>query len=411
MLFLILDWKQPLFYLGGDSKQYIDYANNLSLLFGDTERFSASLIVRTPGFPTLLWLAQHLSGGDLRVGLLLLHTTFAAGAVFLCAWVFRDTIPIVLSGLAVGLTIVLSREIFPAVVTEWTAMMLLLIEYALCVRYLSANKKFDLYCFTFGISLLVLIKPIFVFSLVLPLFLAWKREVLLTAKLGRVLLTSLIYFPILVVVLVNEVRFRTLSISPAGSLSFAAVLASFGASSQLETDSIQFKNFVEQLEKRRVTASVTELEKLRDLEAEGLFSAAAINYDNFMALREDLGLKWMEFLGLVNEYIKRGLVDYHSLYWRFVVSGLLSLFESLWMVIPGLLLPFCFLSRVRERPVAQATIFFYIGHLLQVVTTCFFGVIHSRYYNLTYFPMLTISLASTFFFIFSLLKKERSLSS
>ena len=159
------DWSAPLSYLAGDSLQYIQFSE---LIFSNTflkadHTTPYSLILRTPGFPLLLALGKLVAGGDLRVGLLTIHVGLAVLGMILLCEAFRPYLPRILTGTVVILLFRCCGEIFPAVMTEWSSIALLMIFYATFLKYLQSRTLTWLYLGTACISCLILTRPVFSF--------------------------------------------------------------------------------------------------------------------------------------------------------------------------------------------------------------------------------------------------------
>jgi hypothetical protein len=400
-----LFWDRSLMYLPGDSIQYINFAQNLSGFLQSPEHLQPAYVVRTPGYPLLLALTQTLAFNDLRIAVLSLHTLFGVIALFCVINALKPIIPIPLAAIGFAPLPILCWEIFPAVMSEWMVIMSLIILWSTWIIYLTSHKNKTLYLSSFVTLLLVTIKPLFIFVCLVPVLLAISRGSM-NDRCYRIAVVALILSPLLLLTTLNNRRFGVLSVSPAGSLSFLGVTASLAPASVSTDDSDQTKAILQYVNERRTSASPAEFSKLGELRADSIFQAVSSNYEAVLEAPRALHVTWRDLFSAISVYNQRVIAEYPDLYRRFVVSGLQSLKLSLLLSLPSFVAPLYLLYRRRLVPLALATLLFLAVHISATTIVSFIGIIHNRYYNTTYFPLLVVSALSTICFVRELISPQ-----
>jgi hypothetical protein len=391
-------WDKPLMYLSGDSIQYINFAQNLRGDFQSPEYLQPAYIVRTPGYPLLLAGTQALALGDFRIAVLTLHALFGVIALFSVINALKTIIPIPLAAIGFSLLPSLCWEIFPAVMSEWMVVMSLMILWSTWIVYLTSHKDKTLYISSVVTLLLVAIKPLFIFVCLVPALLAISRGSI-NQRCYRITLVGLILSPLLQLMVLNQQRFGVFSVSPAGSLSFLGVTASLASAPVSSGDSEQTKAILGYINERRSSASPSEFSKLGELRADSIFQSVSSNYETVIEAPRALRVEWRDLFSAISLYNRRVITEHPDLYKQFVVSGLQSLQLSLLVSFPSFVAPLYLLYRRRLVPLAIATLLFFAVHIGATTIVSFIGIIHNRYYNTTYFPLLVISALSTVCFV------------
>jgi hypothetical protein len=222
----------------------------------------------------------------------------------------------------------------------------------------------------------------------------------------RIAVVALILSPLLLLTTLNNRRFGVLSVSPAGSLSFLGVTASLAPASVSTDDSDQTKAILQYVNERRTSASPAEFSKLGELRADSIFQAVSSNYEAVLEAPRALHVTWRDLFSAISVYNQRVIAEYPDLYRRFVVSGLQSLKLSLLLSLPSFVAPLYLLYRRRLVPLALATLLFLAVHISATTIVSFIGIIHNRYYNTTYFPLLVVSALSTICFVRELISPQ-----
>lgn len=404
LLVIMQEWDSPLLYLHGDSRHYIEFTDGLmnGSLWNITMDTPLSGIVRTPGYPVLLLAARVVSPEDFRMGLFAVHLVVAITASILMIEALRPFLPPLATGSILLLFFSRCQELFPAVMTEWSAIAFLLTVYASLLFFLRERKFFWLFFLTLTVSSLILIRPVFSFLLLLPLVLFMKEAWSGPARIRRLILFLTALAPLLIWAGANLSRLNSASLSPAGALSFFGVTSALAAVELLPDDPVQIQTLFTEIHKQRHPVTSAAFQNLSDLGTEDMFQQIAANYGLSEKLQQQLQIPWPDMIDLLQIHNQRVIRSNGGLYARYVVNGLFSLKLTLMWLIPSFLVPLYLLKKQQSSPVAGTTLIFLGIHLLHVIIISCIGIIHTRYYNLTFFPLICVSLISTGCFVRSL---------
>ncbi len=381
----------PLMYLHGDSAQYIEFAKNFSQYFSSADALPTSFVVRSLGYPLLLALSTAAVFGDLRFGVFVLHALLALAAMLATASALKPMLPRLVSCLILSVLVASCWEIFPAVMTEWTAIMLLIVLWSTWIAYLHERRVRTLSISSAVTLFLVLVKPIFILTVILPFALAAAVTAPSTRRI-RMVVVALILSPLLVLTIANYRRFGVLSVSPAGALSFAGVAISLAPIPVFPDDSDQTRAIIYFLNDHRLAASASDIAGLSILKPGGLFAAVCKNYGLATELPARFNLGWRDVFSIISLASKRTIAANREIYIRFVRAGIESIAIDLPLLILSLTLPLYLIWRKKLQPVAIANLIFAFLHLATISLVAFVGILHNRYYMTTFIPLVTVTL-------------------
>ena len=395
LFFGALNWRGPYLLLAGDSAQYLEFAKAIRSgeVFSSQEPKAYALYLRTPGFPLLLAVGELLTGGDRRDALRLVHASLGLIAVFAVMYLLRTQIHPLISGLSVICALAQAQEVNLAVMTEWLTLSYLLILYATWAAFFTERKLKWLVWGAVICSLMVLTRPVFLYLLPLPfamalLFLRRQPGPTLRRALAALALGCA---PVALWAAFNFYRLGLFTVSPAGVVSLFGVASALGPASAQAGDDLAFQVFVREANRMRSI-----LDSLAGVPGgptqEQIYSVVADNTSLAWMLKEQLQLSWKDTTHYLARYSHRVIIDRGRTYLMYVWQGVTGLYSLLPLLVPMLLFPFYLWWRRVSLPLAYAAIMFLALHVSYAVLIAVVGVMHGRYYNLTFIPLHSVAL-------------------
>jgi hypothetical protein len=349
----------PLSILDTDSHEYLQYSRALLGTPGGEHTLYRAL--RTPGYPVILAAGLALFG-DLRAAVV--WSNIAVGALAYCVLLFALRRSVALPAVSAGYFIFAAsnHELLPAMMTEWSAMNALLVVYALVHRTLDTGRVPIALAGVCAAA--ALIRPVFVFLLVLPPLLAYRTP------MRASLLTATTIVPIGAVILHNAARVGIFKLSIAGSVSLFGVCAVLGDASLQEGDTVEEQRFIEEVNAgNRPHAPYSE----------GSFDAVVRVQRETLSRFGDMG--WARVADLMDTYSSRVITEDPVRYLRFLGAGVGEAFADLDSVLLLLLGTTAAISLRRGK--GRALLIMIGIHVVHILLVAAVGVVHSRYTLIT----------------------------
>ena len=371
-----------------DSESYSSFARDLS----SGEIFSRVpapwySVVRTPGFPALLAVFQTLFGEN-PVALFLLHSVLALLVLAAAIFRFKNFVSQWVILLLTLLAFWLWRDYYAVILTEWSALCVLLLF--LCFTPQNYKECSPLRLFSIGLilSLLVLIKPALITCLaVVALFVCFavRREDRRRISVGILLGLLPLFF---------WCTFNSYRLGSFGVASFKGHNA-FGVASLIGSakfdisdgpDIMRFSNYVNLLkfpqEGQEATVVVDQLPDIYfALPTRFNFNV----YQVALQFEKERNYPRQAYDDLMCRYSKRVILENPLSYFKFVLSGLNTLLRDAWFLVISILLLVLLINSGHPLSLFLGAA---LGlHLSHVLLCSLIQIVNSRYYLLTFIPL------------------------
>jgi hypothetical protein len=396
LLYLISTTRDDFNHLGPDTDEYLVMSAEIlsGELFRDRaiEEIPVGSVIRTPGFPLTLAVGQLLAPGNLRTAMLVGHSLLflAAFLSIVIANRFAPS-PWLLAALLFPALPQL-REVFAGLASEWTAYCFLLFLFGSLLRFFGQPTTRHLLLIGVAASLTALARPALCIVVAMP-FLAmvllpqsnWLRRVAL-ATCSLSLMWLWMGF--------NWHRLDSFSLAPRGGANIFCIGALIGKPSVHPEDPPEQREYFEALRKETFSATPEELAVERTLKIPKSFFANYVgNYEIADRIAGELGInrvKGNEYLGI---YGLRSIRDNLSSYLLHLFYGAHNFSITLYLLIPSFVIPLLWIRKKEQIALswsALSILSIHVGHLSLVLLT---QPLLSRYYSVTFYPLLLASLA------------------
>ena len=376
------------FHLGPDTLQYLESARDIrsGALFSlrPLPEIPLGSMVRTPGFPAILALGQVLSPGDLRLALAIAHLLLAAITLLILCLSFSPSAKTWLVILAFGIVAHLARDQFRAITSEWSALMALLIFFALLYRFFQNPSPKQVAMLSLLTALIILIRPAFSFiPLLLLLLLFFVPRSLRTRAfcfwtLGLLPITAWIGF--------NFWRLGVLTIAPAGGPPIILLATILGPIDPRPEDPEAFRKFVLAANEKFTPLTPEEFSEVQSVQQDSnpKFTRNAQSLDATEATAKAQGLSLIEKNDFQVRYGLRTIAEHPGKYCKFLVAGLLTMFFAVPSLAVLCVLGFAIYSRRRAPLLSGLTISAVLLHQAHLGFVILLQPLNSRYFELSY---------------------------
>lgn len=225
-----------------DSESYLVFKDRiLAGTLVNTSLPDVSRAFRTPGYPILLALADLIMPGN-GGQYVLMHLVFGIITACVLAWSLKSFVPTSLTMLAVLLLAHDMRQFFPAILTEWIGIQLVLLFFAGVVRYFARPSWVTLAWITLVVAFAVLVRPALQYLTIVPILLVFF------GRFGNIAIRASATLPGLLVVLtwcaVNFFSLGRFTLSAFEGANIFGVASLIGFAESEPGDSDDFKEFV-----------------------------------------------------------------------------------------------------------------------------------------------------------------------
>ena len=204
----------PLF-VSEDGSEYLTYASILaSGSWSELNEFNRC-VLRSPLYPMLLAVCKMLLPEAVDA-VRMLHAIVGLGTIAIVSRLLRSWCYELITAFLVIFVFVEVRVFFLAVLTEWSAICLLITFFAVLARYFGSPKPTTLFIVTILCSLAVLLRSALLPTCIFPIILMIRSRKVF--KIEWVLAVLLGFVPIILLLLVNSIYLRSATISPLGGI-------------------------------------------------------------------------------------------------------------------------------------------------------------------------------------------------
>ncbi len=399
LLLIFLNATPEFNHLGPDTFEYLAFADEIltGKLFTlrAVDDIPIGSIIRTPGFPAVLALGKLFAPEDLRTAMLVGHSilfcvVFAGLAVFGRSYASPPVF-----GILVVPALLQMRPVFAGLASEWSAFCFLMLLIGCLLNYFKSPNPKHLLLLGIAASLVALSRPAVCIATTVPVLAAmhlpatsWPRR-LLIALVSLAAMWSWMGF--------NWYRLGSFSLAPRGGANIFCVGALVGKASVYPSDSQELRTFIEDLNRETVSLSITEMAEERTLEISPSFFAKYVgNYPIADKIAARSGINRVtenEYLGI---YGIRAIRENASGYLLHLYYGAQNFALTGYLLLPAFFLPIVWLRKGKHAGLSWsvlAMLYVHVGHLSLVLLT---QPLLSRYYAVTFYPLLTLSLLVVF---------------
>ena len=371
-----------------DSESYLSFAQDIrnGQIFSKVQAPWYS-VIRTPGFPALLAISQTLLGDD-PAALIALHLGLAILVVFAVIFRFRNFLSQWVILLLTLLAFWLWRDYYAAVLTEWSALCVVLLFLSFVPQSYKECTPMRLFLIGLILSLLVLIRPALITCLaVVILFVCFavpredRRRISVGILLGLL--------PMFFWCTFNSYRlgsFGVASFIGHNTFGVAALIGSAEFEISDGPEMVRFSNYVNVL---KVPKQGQEKKVVVDKLPE-IYSALPpqFNYNVYqvaLEFEQEQNYSRQSYDELMYRYSKRVVLENPLSYLKFVLSGLNSLLRDAWLLVVSSLLLVLLINS--GHPLSLFLGASLALHLSHVLLCSFLQVVVSRFYLLTFIPL------------------------
>jgi hypothetical protein len=386
LLVFVLHAQLPLVTLVDDSGQYVEFANAIAggRLVTDKAEPSFGLVLRTPLYPLAMALGKVVAGGNLFAGTALAHFLFGITALFFLVRMLRAYIPAAAAGAGAFAAMATAKSMFAWVLTEWMSFCLLVMLVCEISEYLRTRTPGRLTGVSWISSLLVLTRPVFLFTLALPFALLFalppSRERRPSFRI--VLAFSSALLPLALWIAVNAARIGDATLSEAGTASAFGVAASLGAAMPAAGDPEPLQRFLREAAAARKPLSDMGIRALPDDQFEA-FVAVCANVALIDSLHAGLGLSWRDTFSFAGTYTRRALLSNRSRFIEYALRSAAILLDDIPLIAAVIISAFAAFRLRICAPLAHASLIAVAIHCVHVALVSALSIVHSRYTMLT----------------------------
>jgi hypothetical protein len=351
-----------------------------------------ALATRTPGYPLLL-AAGQLASSDLVAVVRVLHAALGLSTLIGVPLLLRSRCWMWISGPAVVLILWTMRRFYVWPISEWLAVNLLVWFFALCVRYVDSPSRRRLLWIGLVAAVVALTRPALIMLALFPFGFA-----LLPSPRGRRVMTAVALvslMPILLWMSFNLWRLGSFTLTPFTGPNLFGVASLVGHATPQEGDSPELALFIEHVnaQKRPRPDEPLPFDRIR------VWGVVLMYHRNVHFIAEPLALThgWdrVDFNRMTLIYSFRVIRSSPRDYVRYVLFGLRQLGGVVPLLPFVLAIPIYWLVRGEQRGLAVATLALFALHAAHVALCAAIEVVIPRYHDLTFSPLLGISVVTS----------------
>jgi hypothetical protein len=399
LLLVFLNTTPEFNHLGPDTFEYLAFTDEI--LTGNLftprpiDEIPIGSIIRTPGFPAVLAMGRLFSPDDLRIAMLVGHSIVFSVAFILLSVLARSYASPSVFGILLFPALFQMQPVFAGLASEWSAFCFLLMLISCLLGFFKAPTPRRLLLLGLVASLVTLSRPAlcitatvpFAALLLLPTT-SWPRRILL-AFFSLTLMWSWMGF--------NWYRLGSFSLAPRGGANIFCVGALVGKASVYPTDSQELRKFIEDLNRETVSVSPTEMAEERTLDiSPAFFSKYVGNYpiaDNIAARSGINRVTENEYLGIFG---LRSIRENAPTYLLHLYYGAQNFALTGYLLLPAFFLPIVWIRKSKHVGLSWSVLAMFYVHVCHLSLVLLTQPLLSRYYSVTFYPLLMMSLLVVF---------------
>jgi hypothetical protein len=363
------------------------------------------LATRTPGFPALV-AGFRAMGLGAEKAVVVGHALVGLVSLLGVPLLLRRYCPMWLSGPAVLVVLHAMRNYYDWPITEWLSVNLLLWLFAVCVRYVEKPTPSKLLGIGLLASAIILTRPALIVVGVFPLGFALIGAGQRRSVRALIVLASLT--PLVAWMAFNAYRLGTFTLTPFAGPNIFGVATVVGHATPQQGDDQEFTRFIDTINRWKKPS----VGKRLPLDENDVLRVAKVYNYNIHELAEKLaeyrGYDSVAFNRMLLEYSRRSLLAHPGAYVEYIVFGMrVALRELAPLLITVGVIPVVWLVRRQHAGLAVATLAFLGLHLLHMLLCASAEAVILRYRDLTFSPLLGLSLITGGLFAIGLFRFAR----
>ncbi|MCB0311356.1 MAG: hypothetical protein KDD42_08975 [Bdellovibrionales bacterium] len=374
-----------------DTQDYVRYAELISNWHSPYSNPSDILTIRTPGFPVLIALANALFGPDLR-SIALMHGCLAVTTLILSVLILRKHFHPMVCGSTVMVLFLLARHLATYLMSEWTALCLLIVLAALLISYYQQASLYKIGAISLVITLAVLTRPALLPALSLPFIIWYFDRVADNYRVGLYIFCGLI--PLLLLIALRWTETGRMGITPFGGISIAGLASSLPAAKVTSAADLELTEL-----ENAFRAKGAVVQDVREFQ----YSEAAYNWNIWNVaeeVRRNKGwsfekhnkLMWRYALNIISQQPLTFLVRVATQF----IYQIRHIGMAEWvLLLGGTLSLFMYRIDFRWKALLKASLAMAFVHFCHILICCATNVVLDRFFAVTFYPVafcLTLSL-------------------
>ena len=377
-----------------DANEYAEFCNAIldgRLFTRQGDEVSRALATRTPGYPLALAALTAFGLGSRNV-LSVLHAGVALLTLLSVPLLLRRFAPVGLCAAGVLVAFLGMKSYYERPVTEWLALNLLLMSFALVVRYCERPVAMRLVAVGLAVSACVLTRPALIPTVLVPLGLACLSP-------GRARIMLLVALASLAPVLgwmgFNRWRLGSFTLTPFAGANLFAIAALAGHATPRDGDDHEIVRFIEAINAGKDPPPGERFDGRKIVET---FNANI--HELAEPLAKERGYDQVTFDRMLLTYARRSIAAHPGAYAALVARGLrVPLLDLALLSLAVVVIPLVWLRRGARRGFAVAALAFAGLHLAHLSICASMELVIPRYRWLTLTPLLGIALVTSGLFV------------
>lgn len=388
-LCLILATIDQIFAGAPDSDNYQAFAR--SILSGEIlekrpiEEIPLYRAIRTPVYPTLILLVTGGFQGEIH-NMLWLHMVFAVASVVAVSVALRPYCPpLVAGGITAGILLLMYQH-YKALMTEWSAVNIVLLAFALIVATIRNPSIRNLFLLSLLAVLGVVLRPALAPLLIIPpIMILYSRRFIIREWL----LYASALLPLLAWMTFNWYHIEAFTLAQLKGHNSIGIGAIVGHAEVQPGDPPELQKFIVEYNEVKQPAYGEEDEFVATLDDHYVkaYFEQAIYWIAYPLRDEELGIIRFdrEFMGVYGE---RAIAANPDNYVKYVIYNLKSFFsfKAPYLTLILVLVPIYAAYKKQSQPLAYATLILFAVHCLAGVLFSTFQAVTDRYVEVTFYP-------------------------